>query len=91
METKADAFLFPSLGVHARILLPGVRDRCEEEGLKDNLLDLGGKFIIDESKWEDLGKVFSEMGPKRVHPPYVPLFSVVEDLGADRKRQEVAR
>jgi methylaspartate mutase sigma subunit len=91
VETKADAILVSSLGGHARILVPGLREKCEEAGLKDILLYLGGQLIIGESKWEDSERVFKEMGVDRVYPPDVKLAKVIVDLETDRKRQEEAR
>lgn len=90
IETKADAILVSSLGGHARILVTGLREKCEEAGLKDILLYIGGQLIIGESKWEDSERIFKEFGFNRVYPPDVNLAKVVEELEADIKRKREA-
>ena len=44
VETNADAILVSSLGGHASILVPGLREKCDEAGLKNILLYLGGQL-----------------------------------------------
>jgi methylaspartate mutase sigma subunit len=83
VETRADAILVSSLGGHARILVPGLREKCIEAGLKNILLYLGGQLIIGQSKWEESEKVFKDLGFDRVYPPDVKLSRVVEDLETD--------
>jgi methylaspartate mutase sigma subunit len=84
IETNADAILISSLSGHANILVPGLRERCDEAGL-DILLYLGGQLVIGESKWKDVEKAFKDMGFDRVYPPDVQLSQVVKDLEADCK------
>lgn len=88
VETNADAILVSSLGGHAQILIPGLRDKCEEAGLKHILIYLGGQLIIGHSNWEDTEKVFKEMGVDRVYPPNVKLSQVVTDLETDCQRRK---
>jgi methylaspartate mutase sigma subunit len=83
IETNADAILVSSLGGHARILVPGLREKCEEAGLNDVLLYLGGQLTIGEAKWEESEKMFKDMGFNRVYRPDVDLNDVVRDLEAD--------
>jgi methylaspartate mutase sigma subunit len=84
-ETNADAILVSSLGGHASILVPGLRDKCDEAGLKDILLYLGGQLIIGDMKWEDSVKMFKDMGFDRVYPSDIRLSQVTKDLQADCK------
>ena len=83
IETNADAILVSSLGGHANILVPGLREKCDEAGLKNILLYLGGQLIIGQSKWENSEKAFKKMGFNRVYPPDVRLSQVIEELEAD--------
>ena len=83
VETKADAILVSSLSGHANILVPGLREKCEEAGLQDIRLYLGGQLVIGESRWEDAERMFKDMGFDRVYPPNAPLDRVIEDLVAD--------
>jgi methylaspartate mutase sigma subunit len=91
IETNADAILVSSLGGHASILVPGLREKCDEAGLKNILLCLGGQLVIGQSKWEDSEKAFKEMGFNRVYPPDVRLSQVIEELEADCKMRRSAR
>jgi methylaspartate mutase sigma subunit len=80
VETNADAILVSSLGGHASILVPGLREKCDEACLKNILLYLGGQLIIGDVKWEDSVKMFMDMGFNRVYPSDVRLSHVIEDL-----------
>ncbi|HVN94819.1 MAG TPA: methylaspartate mutase subunit S [Syntrophorhabdaceae bacterium] len=91
IETNADALLISSLGGHASILVPGLREKCDEAGLKQILLYLGGQLVIRESSWEDSENAFKEMGFDRVYPPDVKLSQVIADLEADCRRKRSAR
>jgi methylaspartate mutase sigma subunit len=84
-ETNADAILVSSLGGHAGILVPGLREKCDEAGLKNILLYLGGQLIIGDMKWEDSVEMFKGMGINRVYPPDARLSQVIEDLDTDCK------
>jgi methylaspartate mutase sigma subunit len=85
IETNADAILVSSLGGHAGILVPGLREKCDEAGLKNIILYLGGQLIIGDMKWEDSEKMFKNMGFNRVYPSDVRLSQVIEDLETDCK------
>ena len=82
-ETKATAILVSSLSGHANILVPGLREKCIEAGLKDICLYLGGQLVIGESKWEDVEKMFKRVGFDRVYPANMQTSQVIEDLKAD--------
>ena len=84
-ETNADAILVSSLGGHASILVPGLREKCDEAGLNNILLYPGGQLIIGDMKWEDSVKMFKEMGFDRVYPPDIRLSQVMNDLETDCK------
>ncbi|MBI5443555.1 MAG: methylaspartate mutase subunit S [Deltaproteobacteria bacterium] len=91
IETNADAILVSSLGGHASLLLPGLRGKCQEAGLSDILLYLGGQLVLGESDWSDSEKAFRAMGIDRVYPPNVHLARVVQDLEGDCSARRSAR
>jgi methylaspartate mutase sigma subunit len=91
IETNADAILVSSLGGHASILVPGLREKCDEAGLKNILLYLGGQLIIGDMKWEDSVKMFRDIGFNRVYPSDVRLAQVIEDLGVDCQARRSCR
>lgn len=90
VETNADAILVSSLGGHANILVPGLREKCDEAGLKQIILYLGGQLVIGQSRWEDSEKVFKDMGFDRVYPSDIRLSRLIEDLEADCKARRSA-
>jgi methylaspartate mutase sigma subunit len=91
IETNADAILVSSLGGHAAILVPGLRDKCVEAGIEGILLYLGGQLIIGQSCWEDSEKAFKDMGFDRVYPPDVLLSRVIADLTVDCETRRGSR
>ena len=87
IETKADAILISSLNGHARIMAQGFRDKCIEAGLQDIILYIGGMLVVGEDrfemKWEDVERMFQDMGFNRVYPPGVLPGPVIADLETD--------
>ena len=71
IETNADAILISSLSGHAQILIPGFRDKCTEAGMENIVLYLGGQLIIGRATWEEVEKMYKDMGINRVYPPDV--------------------
>ena len=63
-----------------------MREKCQEAGLANILLYLGGNLVIDpreEQKWEDIENRFKQMGYDRVYPPNVSIEAMLKDLKAD--------
>jgi methylaspartate mutase sigma subunit len=85
IETKANAILISSLSGHARMLVEGLRDKCVEAGLKGIIIYLGGQLIIGQMKWEEVEKMFKDMGINRVYPPDTLPEQVITDLTTDLK------
>jgi methylaspartate mutase sigma subunit len=87
IETKADAILISSLNGHARIMAQGFKDKCIEAGLQDIILYIGGMLVVGEDrfemKWEDVERMFQDMGFNRVYPPGVLPGPVIADLETD--------
>ena len=87
VETKADAILISSLNGHAKISCEGFRDKCIEAGLANIILYIGGMLVVGEDRfqlqWEDVEKLFQDMGFDRVYPPGVLPGPVIADLEKD--------
>jgi len=83
IESKADVIMVSSLAGHARLLVSEMRDKCDEAGLKDMLLYLGGHLTIDDTRWEDTERIFKDMGFSRVFPPFALPDSILATLDAD--------
>ncbi|MCJ7691519.1 MAG: methylaspartate mutase subunit S [Clostridiaceae bacterium] len=80
VETNADAIIVSSLYGHGEIDCRGMRDKCEEAGLKDILLFVGGNIVVGKQNWEEVYNKFSAMGFNRVYPPGTTLETTIHDL-----------
>ncbi|SDJ96884.1 methylaspartate mutase subunit S [Natronincola ferrireducens] len=69
IETNASAILVSSLYGHGEIDCRGLREKCEEAGLKDILLYAGGNLVVGKQEWAPVQKRFEDMGFNRVYAP----------------------
>lgn len=83
IETNAKAILVSSLYGHGEIDCRGMREKCEEAGLKDVLLYVGGNIVVGKQEWEDVYKRFKDMGFDRVYPPGTSVETAINDLKED--------
>jgi methylaspartate mutase S subunit len=84
-ETAADAILISSLYGMAEFDLMDFKNKCDEAGLKDVILYLGGNLAVGRHDFKDDERKFKAMGFDRVYPPEVDLAVVVDDLRSDLK------
>jgi len=84
IETSADAILVSSLYGHGEIDCRGMREKCEEAGLKDILLYVGGNIVVGKQDWKEVEERFLAMGFNRVYPPgtstEIAINALKEDL-----------
>ena len=66
LETKADAILVSSLYGHGEIDCNGLREKCDEAGLKGIPLLAGGNLVVGKQDFEEVSKRFKEMGFTKV-------------------------
>ena len=52
LETNADAILVSSLYGHGEIDCQGLREKCDEAGLKDIILLVGGNLVVGKQDFE---------------------------------------
>lgn len=83
VETNADAILVSSLYGHGEIDCRGMRDNCEEAGLKDILLYVGGNIVVGKQDWNEVKARFEDMGFDRVYPPGTSVETSIRDLRED--------
>ncbi len=83
VETNADVIMVSSLYGHGEIDCRGMREKCDEAGLKDILLYVGGNIVVGKQQWEDVYKRFRDMGFDRVYPPGTTVETTVRDLKED--------
>jgi methylaspartate mutase sigma subunit len=83
IETNADAILVSSLYGHGEIDCRGLREKCDEAGLKGIKLYVGGNIVVGKQNWEDVYQRFKSMGFDRVYPPGTSAETGIKDLKAD--------
>lgn len=79
----AAAILVSSIYGHGELDCQDFRARCEERGLGDIVLYVGGNLVIGKQDFALVEARFREMGFDRVFPPSVDLDQVVGLLRAD--------
>ncbi|MDF2881970.1 MAG: mutS4 [Clostridiaceae bacterium] len=85
IETNAEAILVSSLYGHGEMDCRGLREKCDEAGLKDILLYVGGNLVVGKQKWEDTYNKFKAMGFDRIYPPGTDPQISIKDLKHDLK------
>jgi methylaspartate mutase sigma subunit len=69
IESKADAILVSSLYGQGELDCRGLREKCDEAGLKGILLYVGGNLVVGKQDPADIERRFKEMGFDRVFGP----------------------
>jgi len=69
IETNAGAILVSSLYGHGELDCRGFRDKCEEAGIGEIILYVGGNLVVGKTPFEEVERRFLEMGFDRVFPP----------------------
>lgn len=87
IETNADVIMVSSLYGHGEIDCRGLREKCDEVGLKDILLYVGGNIVVGKQDWNDVHKKFINMGFDRVYLPGTSTDTAINDLEEDLYQQ----
>lgn len=69
IETNADAIVISSLYGQGELDCRGMREKCDEAGLENILLYVGGNIVIGKQPFDEVEKRFKEMGFDRSFPP----------------------
>ena len=80
LETNADAILVSSLYGHGEIDCHGLREKCDEAGLKDIPLLAGGNLVVGKQDFKDVEERFKKMGFTKAYPPGTDVETCIEDL-----------
>lgn len=83
IETNADAILVSSLYGHGEIDCRGMREKCDEAGLKDILMYVGGNIVVGKQEFSEVQHRFLDMGFDRVYPPGTSTDTAIHDLRED--------
>lgn len=85
LETNADAIIVSSLYGHGELDCRGLRDKCDEAGLKGILLYVGGNIVVGKQPFEEVKKRFEAMGFDRVFGPGTSPEETIASLKRDLK------
>lgn len=83
IETNASAILVSSLYGHGEIDCRGLREKCDEAGLKGILLYVGGNLVVGKQDFDSVHERFIQMGFNRVYPPGTDPKISIADLKKD--------
>ncbi len=83
IETNADAILVSSLYGHGEMDCRGFRDKCNEAGLSNIKLYVGGNIVVGKQNFEEVEKRFLKMGFDRAYPPGTSIEGTLKDLEKD--------
>jgi methylaspartate mutase sigma subunit len=82
-EAKAAAIWISSLAGHAEYECADLRGICDEGGLKDILLYIGGVLAVGPVPWDQVEATFKGLGFNRVYPPGTLPPQAIADLETD--------
>lgn len=88
IESAADAIVVSSLYGHGELDCQGFREKCEEAGLKNILLYVGGNIVVGKQPFEEVEKRFMAMGFDRVFGPGTTPEAGIASLRKDLSRRQ---
>ena len=87
VETDADAIMVSSLYGHGELDCRGLREKCNEAGLKDILLYVGGNIVVGKQPFDEVEARCKKRGFSRVFGPGTAPEETIkylkEDLGIE--------
>lgn len=83
LETNADAILVSSLYGQGELDCKGLREKCDEAGLKGIKLYVGGNIVVGKQDFTEVRKRFEAMGFDHVYPPGTSVETTIADLHSD--------
>ena len=94
IEADAKAIVVSSLYGHGELDCRGLRDKCDEAGLKGILLYVGGNIVVGKQPFEEVEKRFKAMGFDKVFgpgtAPEITIAELIKDFEAREKAAENA-
>ena len=90
IESGAQAIVVSSLYGHGELDCRGLRDKCDEAGLKGILLYVGGNIVVGKQPFEEVEKRFKAMGFDKVFGPGTPPEGTIKALIEDYEIREKA-
>lgn len=87
LEANADAIIVSSIYGYGELDCQGMREKCNEFGLKDILLYVGGNIGTGNEEWENIEERFKKNGFNRIYKPGTPIEVTIKDLKKDFNMQ----
>ena len=85
IESGADAIVVSSLYGQGELDCRGMREKCDEAGLKDILLYVGGNIVVGKQPFDEVEARFKKMGYNRVFGPGTAPEETIAALNEDLK------
>jgi len=86
VEADADVIMVSSLYGHGEIDVKGLREKCDEAGLNNILLYVGGNIVVGKQNFGEVEKRFLAMGINRAYPPGTDPQTAIKHLAEDLKK-----
>ncbi|MEG2387340.1 MAG: methylaspartate mutase subunit S [Clostridia bacterium] len=83
VESAAKAIVVSSLYGHGELDCRGLREKCDEAGLSEILLYVGGNIVVGKQPVEEVRKRFMDMGFNRVFGPGTAPETTIDALNED--------
>lgn len=83
IETNAKAILISSLYGHGELDCKYMREQCDEAGLENVKLYVGGNIVVGKQDFIEVEQRFKKMGFDRVYPPGMKIEQALDDLKED--------
>ena len=83
LETDAKAIFVSSLYGHGEMDCEGMREKCQEAGLDDIILYVGGNIVVGKQGFDDVEKRFVSLGFNRAYAPGSTIHDGIRDLKKD--------
>jgi len=83
IETNANIIVVSSLYGHGEIDCRGFREKCDEAGLKNIPLYVGGNLVVGKTNFQEVEKRFLDMGFSRVYSPDATPEQCIQDIQKD--------
>ena len=83
VETDAAAIAVSSLYGHGEIDCRGLREKCDEAGLSNIKLYVGGNIVVGKADFVQVEKTFKAMGYDRVYPPGASVEAAIAEFKKD--------
>ena len=80
MVSQEEYIVVSSLYGHGEIDCQGLREKCDEAGLKNIVLLAGGNLVVGKQDFAEVEKRFLSMGFTRAYPPGTTVEATIADL-----------